>query len=66
LQISKHTFNISSSTTVFGIDESEFVGIGMGFGGWVGIFTVVPKKIASVLKTYRRPAAFKSRVTKGS
>jgi hypothetical protein len=38
-----YTFNIFTSTTDFGIQEIEFVGVGIGVGG---IFMAVPKKIA--------------------
>ena len=59
----KNTFNFFTSTTDFGIHEIEFVGVGMGVGRDIhGSFKENIVKI--VLKTYTKPVALKSRITK--
>jgi hypothetical protein len=59
----KNTFNILTSTTDFGIHEIEFVGFGIGVGR--DIHGSSKENIVKIeLKTYTRPAALKSRITK--
>jgi hypothetical protein len=61
----KNTFNVFTSTTDFGIHEIEFVVVGIGVGR--DIYCSSKENIVkTVLKTYTRPAALKSRITKGS